>query len=214
MRCRFDEELFTTASVKISSSIDELEGLKGTVDAINSFPLDCDFKGEITSIVNGINTIQNTLNELVEDINKTKALISLMSSNAFVSGNMDIKTLFTLKELFESGLFGANQSGPIMLLEKANSDYESLTDIEKKQYADLMLILEKYDYITNEGVWNHTMYDFILSSQQGGCGFAANANIIHIQVVVLIPVLLLVKLVASAVLTVLYPLLYPAVFLV
>ena len=174
----FDEELFTTASAKISSSIDGLEGLKGIVNAINSFSLDCDFKGEITSIVNGIITIQNTLNELEEDVNKTKALISLMNSGAFGSGNIDINTLFALKELLDSGLFGANQSGPILLLEKASNDYESLTDIEKQQYADLIAVLEKYEFITTEGVWNHSMYDFMLSSQQGGCGFAANTNII------------------------------------
>ena len=147
-------------------------------DAINSFPLECDFKGELTNIVDTINTIKNVLYELTENANRTKTLISLLNDGTFSLENVDENTLSALKKIIDSGLFGANQSGPILLLEKANDDYDSLTDIEKKQYSDLMSVLEKYGYITKEGFWNRSMYDFMESSEHGGCGFAANTNII------------------------------------
>ena len=195
-----DEELFTNASNKISNALEEIEDLKPVINTLNDYSFNCEFKGEIANIINNIILIEKELNNLVDNTSKTKTLIKLMDDPTlnieknFINNPLILKNLAKWGQLFisntnidilnspgnlhDTSLYGADQSGAISLLERGNNDYDSLTEVEKKQYSDLMMVLEKYDFISKEGNWNQSMYDFMITSEQVGCGFAANTNII------------------------------------
>jgi len=183
----FNEELFIKASRKIEDSALVLLSKKNVVKELNNLSFDCEFKSEINAIYDKMNEIINIVNELdINTANMKKTLINIDNSifYEFGSGGLNsflskfLEGLSMSLNFLNSGQYGANQSGPILLLQKAELDYDSLTDIEKKQYQDLLKVLEKYGFLTKEGSWNKSMYSFMMDAENGGCGYAANTNII------------------------------------
>ena len=183
----FNEELFVSASQKVEDSILAFIQKKSFITELNNLAFNYDFKEEVNTICNDLNNIQNTIVELGVNIAKTKKILNIIDNSIFSKlATFDLSTILS-NSLFDrsssldflnDGQYGANQSGPIILLQKAQTDYDSLSDVEKKQYQDLLKVFKKYGYINQEGNWNKSMYQFMQAAQSGGCGFAANTNII------------------------------------
>ncbi len=183
----FNEELFLKAGLKIEDSTTVLLQKNDFITELNNLSFDYDFKSEVNTICSDLDKIQNTITELGLNIAKTKKTLNIIDNSIFSKlGTFDLSSFFAQfligssapLDFLNDGQYGANQSGPILLLQKAQTDYDSLSDVEKQQYQDLLKVFKKYGYITQEGYWNKSMYNLMQAAQSGGCGYAANTNII------------------------------------
>lgn len=184
----FDEELFTTASAKISSSIDGLEGLKGIVDAINSFSLDCDFKDNLNTIISSIDTIMSIITELNVDVKRTKYLYELSNEQFLLYKSLfgrlypheDSKDIFKMiLEMSTSpfsylpGQYGGDQSNPIKLYEQYILNKDQMSESERKKAEIIIELFNK------KGIVNENEIDYLLIyTRNSSCGFVVVANIL------------------------------------
>lgn len=183
----FNEELFLKADNKLKDFTNIFEQKESIINVLNNLPFKYEFSSEVDSICSNLKEVNTTVKELREKILKVKIIFNLIDESSFDDfDNIDLSTFANDMFLDDAnplsflnyGQYGADQNEVINLIGKAQNDYYSLTEPEKKQYQDLLMIFNKYGYITKEGNWNKSMYKFMEAARNGGCGYAANTNII------------------------------------
>ena len=175
----FNEELFINASNKVEDALTILLDKKQSIDRLNSIS-NHDFKNEVNIICSNIKTIQKDILELSLDINKTKKTLNLISTDDF--SILNLKNLFPFLysasfEIFNlnDSEYGANQMFMYQLFDRYITDPESLSEYEKWIIDEVLKQFQDFEYVKND----ENFIAFTLKkASDGGCGIAANANII------------------------------------
>lgn len=175
----FNEELFINASNKVEDALTILLDKNQSIDRLNSIS-NYDFKNEVNIICGNIKTIQKDILELSLDINKTKKTLNLISTDDF--SILNLKNLFPFLysasfEIFNlnDSEYGANQMFMNQLFDRYITDPESLSEYEKYMIDEVFKQFQDFEYVKNDG--NFIAFT-LKNASNGGCGIAANANII------------------------------------
>lgn len=175
----FNEELFINASNKVEDALTILLDKKQSIDRLNSIS-NYDFKDEVNIICSNIAVIQKDILELSLDINKTKKILNLISTDDF--SILNLKNLFPFLASVSFDIFslndneyGANQMFMNQLYNKYITDPESLSEYEKWIIDEVLKQFKDFKYKS----YDENFIAFTLkNASNGGCGIASNANII------------------------------------
>lgn len=175
----FNEELFINASNKVEDALAILLDKKQSIDRLNTIS-NHDFKNDVNIICSNIKAIQKDILELSLDINKTKKTLNLISTDDFSILNLKNLFPFLYGASFDAFCltdyeYGANQGFVTELFDRYITDPESLSEYEQWIIDEVFKQFQKIKYKR----YDENYIAFILeSAKNGGCGIAANANVI------------------------------------
>ena len=173
----FDEELFKEAYENIVSSLDCFNLIDTSEKTLSRNLIPNNFNYYYNDYLTCVEESKKEISELEKDMEATRAIINLMNSGVYCNG-VDANVLLLFQRILDSNLTGANQGGPQILYNLGQEDYDSLPDYGKEYYSYLLQVIEKHKVLLSVGYWNDGLDKFINASNMGGCGFAANTNII------------------------------------
>lgn len=112
----------------------------------------------------------------------TDEAYSMINQIINILSDIDIKKYLnnqsTVFSLTISGQYGSNQSAPKYLFEKYLNNFNELTNIEKLKVEAIIKQFNDYTITHNFRFYELGMSFILANAENGGCGIAANTNII------------------------------------
>ncbi len=176
----FDEELFELAGKDFLLAKEMLQKKQTELTDISYQIEDDDIKNDFQEVINDMNKVEEKLEELEENQQRTKSVIDSIAAKHKEKVEKDKLLRYELDDSFYTeiyskleGMYGANQSAPFWILLNYLLSPNSLKEIDKEKAKDMFEL-----FIDHGHTVESTMVAYLDLMRTQGCGYINITNTI------------------------------------